>query len=133
MMVSLNYWAILVAAVVNMVIGMVYYSPMAFGGLYGKLMGRKSTDMKIKGYEFPVQFVASLVLVYVLAHFLGYAGAVDWIGGAMGGFWAWLGFIAATSIAGFLWEGQSFNFYLLTNGEFLIMMLVSGAILGAWR
>ena len=70
MMVSLNYWAILVAAVVNMVIGMVYYSPMAFGGLYGKLMGKKSTDMKMKGYEFPVQFVASLVLVYVLAHFL---------------------------------------------------------------
>ena len=133
MMVHLNYWAILVAAIVNMVIGAIYYSPFVFGGLYAKLTGRKLTEMKMKGYEFTVQFVVSLIMVYVLAHFLSYAGAVDWQAGAIGGFWVWLGFIATTSIAGFLWEGKSFKYYLLSNGEFLLMMLVSGAILGMWR
>ena len=133
MIMNLNYIAIFVAAIFYMVIGYLYYSPLLFGNLYGKLNGAKMSDMKMKGYEYPVQFISALIQVYVLAHFLAYAGAISWIGGMTGGFWAWLGFVATTSISGFLWERRSFPSYLLSNGYMLLVLLVAGAIIGAWR
>jgi Protein of unknown function (DUF1761) len=132
MIMNLNYMAIFVAAILYMVIGSIYYSPFLFGKIYFKLSGVSMTG-KMKGYEYPVQFIAALIQVYVLAHFLAYAGAVSWIGGMTGGFWAWLGFIATTTISGFLWERKPFASYLLANGYMLLVLLVAGAIIGAWR
>ena len=133
LIIHMNYWAILVAAVVNMLIGAVWYMPMVFAKAWMKVAGLKKSDLKAGGYQYCVQFFATLLTVYVLSHVLTLVGAMDWMSGALGGFWAWLGFIATTSIMPVLWEKKSFKQYLINNGEILLMLLVSGAIIGAWR
>ncbi len=76
-------------------------------------------------------FVAALVMAYVLAMFIKFAGAVTPVDGALVGFWAWLGFIAATSINTVLWEGKPVSLYLLNNGHEFVHFLIVGAILAA--
>ncbi|HYU64967.1 MAG TPA: DUF1761 domain-containing protein, partial [Candidatus Paceibacterota bacterium] len=69
--VTLNYWAILVAAVAQMVIGALWYGPL-FGKMWMHLTHRTMDDMKGQsaGSAYAMGFVVALVSAYVLAHFV---------------------------------------------------------------
>jgi len=43
---DLDYWTVVVAAVVNMGVGALWYSPMGFGKSWSKLIGKKMEDMR---------------------------------------------------------------------------------------
>ena len=136
-MVTINYLAVLVAAVASMVIGMAWYSPFLFGKMWMQLSGiteAKIKEAKKKGMaqSYVMAFVGSLVMSYVLAHFVQYAGATDVMGGLMAGFWAWLGFIATVLLGSVLWEGKPVKLYVLNIAEYLVALLVMGAILAVW-
>ena len=128
-----NFIAVVVAAVVSFVLGMIWFGPL-FGKKWMKLSGVSEKDMeKSKKGNMPMlflaQFVTAVVTAYVLAMFVGFAGAKDVMGGAMVGAWAWLGFLATTTLGSVLWEGKSMELYFLKNGHLLLEMLVMGAIL----
>ncbi len=98
---DINYWAVLVAAIAQFVIGMAWYSPMLFGKTWMKEMGLTDKDMKAskeKGMmkEMVIALISALVMAYVLSHVTWMSGEVlgsaDWIGGLTTGFWMWLGF-----------------------------------------
>ena len=128
-----NYVAIIVAAIANMVVGYIWYSPMVFGKTWMKMMGKK--DMEKKD-SMPLMmgagYVSSVVMAYVLAIFIHLNGATTTLTGAMTAFWAWLGFIATVTLGGVLWEGKSVQLYILNAAHHLVGMLAMGAILAAW-
>lgn len=135
--VVVNNVAVLVAAIVAMVIGGIWHSPMVFGNLWMKLSGLTAKSMdaaKKKGMAklYIYQFIAILVAAYVLAYFVKYAGAATASDGALVGFWAWLGFVATTTVGSTIWEGKSFKLWLLNNGHNLLTYAVMGAILAVW-
>jgi len=131
----INYWAILVSAIVMQVIGFVWYGPL-FGKAWMRLMGFADADkekMKKKastGYF--VMFVTSLIMIYVLKHFVIYAGAHDVAGGMKVAFWLWFGFIAPVQLGAVLWDGKPTKLFALNTLYHLISLLVVGAILVAW-
>ncbi len=135
---SVNYTAILAAAVVNMVLGFLWYGPL-FGKPWMKMMGYSKEDMEKakKSGMMPKLYVTALagavVMAYVLSHFLQVGGASTATAGATVGFWVWLGFIATTTLSGLLWEKKPFNLYLLNNGYYLVLLLVNGALLAVWK
>ncbi len=129
-----NFVAVVAAAVVAFVTGMIWYGPL-FGKAWMKLSGISEKDAA-KGKKnsnmpmlFAVQFVTALVTAYVLAMFVGFVGATTAVGGAMVGFWAWLGFLATASLGMVLWEGKPMELYLLKNGHLLIELVLMGLIL----
>ena len=139
--VPVNYWAILLAAIANMVLGFVWYGPL-FGKTWMKLSGinmekidtqKTKTNMNI-GYA--LAFIGSLLMAYVLEHSIVFAGAyLDVSGlfaGMMGGFWSWLGFIAPVTLGSVLWEGKPWKLWILMNGYYLISLLLMGSILAVW-
>ena len=139
--VPVNYWAILLAAIANMVLGFVWYGPL-FGKTWMKLSGitmgkidtqKTKTNMNI-GYA--LAFLGSLLMAYVLEHSIVFAGAyLDVSGlfaGMMGGFWSWLGFIAPVTLGSVLWEGKPRKLWILMNGYYLISLLLMGSILAVW-
>lgn len=135
--VSINYLAVLVAAIASMVIGGVWYSPMVFGKLWMKLSGldeKALEEGKKKGMAkmYAVAFLGTLVMSYVLAHFVDYAGATDLVSGLQLGFWVWLGFIATVLLGSVLWEGKSVKLYLLNNAHYVVSLLVMSVILAMW-
>lgn len=134
---SVNNVAVVAAAVVSMVVGAAWYSPLLFGKLWMKLSGmteKQLAEAKKKGMakSYAIAFLAVLVMSYVLAHFVDYLGATTIMAGVEAGFWLWLGFVATVLINSVLWEGKPFKLYLLNIAHYLVVLLVSGAILAVW-
>ena len=78
---DINYWAVLVAAIAQFVIGMAWYSPMLFGKTWMKEMGLTDKDMKAskeKGMmkEMVIALISALVMAYVLSHVTWMSGEV---------------------------------------------------------
>jgi len=135
--VTVNYWAVLVAAIVSFVIGWVWHSPILFGKMWMKLSNidqKKINEQKKKGMGSAIffQFVATLLMAYVLKYVVANAGASTALDGALTGIWLWLGFVATTMIGMVLWEGKPFKLYLINAGRVLAGMIAMGAILAVW-
>jgi hypothetical protein len=75
----------------------------------------------------------SLVLVYILAHFVQYTKATNAIGGIQTAFWLWLGFIVTTQLPTVLFERRSFGLFLINVGYQFVGCSLAGAILAVWR
>lgn len=133
--VTINYLAVLVAALANMALGFVWYGPL-FGKQWMKLMGfdkKKLNVMKTNMTKtYALGFISTLVMSYVLSHFVDYIGATSVGEGAAAGFWIWLGFIATITLGSVLWERKPFSLYTLNNAYNLIGLIVMGIILAVW-
>jgi hypothetical protein len=135
--ISINYLAVLVGGIINMALGMLWYSPVLFGKQWMALSGRTPADMeaaKQKGMtgSYIVAFIGALVMAYVLSYIVDYAHAETIVEGAQAGFWSWLGFIATTQLGIVLWEGKPKSLYMINAGYYLVSLLIMGAILAIW-
>lgn len=137
----INYLAVVIAAVASMVLGFLWYGPL-FGKQWAKLMGWSEKDMatmKAKGGMgklYFIQALGSLIMSYVLAHALIFAGKYTNTSGIsaglMVGFFNWLGFIAPVTLGSVLWEGKSWKLWFLNNAYYLVTLSVMGVILSYW-
>ncbi|MBI2559017.1 DUF1761 domain-containing protein [Candidatus Woesearchaeota archaeon] len=133
---EINNLAVLAAAIASMVIGFLWYGPF-FGKQWKKLMGFTDKGMKAMKIT-PVQamiggFAATLLMSYILAHFVDYAEATTVMKGIEAGFWIWLGFVATVQIGMVLWEGKPFKLFALNTLHYLVALAVMASILAVWR
>ena len=132
-MAQINYLAVLATAVVNILLGMLWYSPILFGNIWMKAIGKTKEELGGAGVGYVFTIITALITAVVLALFIGYAQADTILKGIQTGFWIWLGFVATTTLAGVLWEGQPLKVYLIYNGLQLVTFIVMGSILAVWR
>ena len=135
--VSINYLAVLVAAIASHVIGFLWYGPL-FGKMWISLMNfdkKKMKEAQKKGMwkTIALAFLTSLIMGYVLAHFVAYVGAKTIADGAVLGFWLWIGFFATTQLGMVLWEGKPVKLYILNTLHYLVTLIVMASILAVWR
>lgn len=135
--VSVNYLAVLVAAVISILVGMVWYSPAVFGKSWMKSAGISEGEInraKKKGMSraYALMVLGSLVMAFVLAHFVAYASAANFAEGLQVGFWAWIGFVAPVVLGAVLWEGKPWSFYVINVGYQLVSLLLMGGLLATW-
>jgi hypothetical protein len=135
--VSVNFWAVLVSAIASMVIGSIWYGPL-FGKKFMSAIGmdtwsaeKKEAEKKKMGMTYFGQFLASLVMFYVLGWLMGALSAKSATNGLQVAFWVWLGFVAPVQFGQQLWGGKMSLFWL-GAGNMLLTLLAAGAILGAW-
>ncbi len=132
----INYLAVFVAAIVSMVIGGFWYSPLLFGKNWAEGMNFAPKDMldmkKRANASYAINFLLLLLMAFVLAHFVDYAQATTFIEGVQAGFWVWLGFIATVSLGSVLWEGRPIQVYLINAGYQLVSLVMMGIILTLW-
>jgi len=137
--VAVNLWAVLASAVVSMIVGSVWYGPL-FGKVFIKATGmdqwspEKQAEMKKKMmWSYLGQFIASLVMFYVLGGLIVWTAPQLTVGFGMGiAFWMWLGFVVPLALGNALWGGNMVTFWL-SIGNMLITLLAAGAIIGALR
>jgi hypothetical protein len=131
--IPINWWAVLVAAIVRMAIGALWYSPLLFGPRWMALTNCTEADMKARMPRLLVfDFITSLIMAFVLLHAVYYAGARTLATGAAVGFFNWLGFIATVTFGLTIYEKRAWPLFLIANGFQLVSLLVMGAILAAW-
>ncbi len=130
---AVNYPAILVAAVANMVVGALWYSPVLFGNAWKAAIGKRMDQMGSPARGYAGAFVAAFVAAYAMARFFGFA-QVQTIGWAIAlAALAWLGFSATSSGVDYLFTGRSGRLYLINTGNQLVSFVVMGVILALWR
>ena len=134
----INYAAVAVAALAYWLLGAVWYSPLLFARPFVALSRWTPEQIAAmqaagEGKAVAVALLTSLLLAYVLAHFVRYAGAETVREGLWAGFWLWLGFVATTNLETVLFEGRSLGLYLINDGYHLAGMLGMGALLAVWR
>src|SRR5260221_9354740 len=132
-----NYWAVLAAAVASMVIGSIWYGPL-FGKLFmkekgfDKLSKEKQNEMKKSmGLSYFGQFVASLVMFYVLAGLIVGFSKTTLNGGMMTAFIVWVGFVVPLALGEAIWGGKA-KLFRLNIRHMLLTLLVSGSIIENW-
>ena len=128
--IAVNYGAVLGATVVSFIIGWLWYGP-----LFGKkwMVLRKMDPAAMTG-EMPYklmagEFVLTLVVAYVLAHFTVLFGATTAPEALELAFWVWLGFYATTLAGPVLWENVPYELYLINAGRWLVSLLAMALIL----
>src|SRR5258708_27310471 len=104
---SLNWLAILVAAISTMVVGFLWYSPRLFAKPWMREMGYDANDKarmeemtKSAGPAYGGSFCSSLGSAFTLALLLHGLRAEDLPFGLMVGFHLWLAFVATAQLTG---------------------------------
>lgn len=137
---AINYWAVVVCAVISMPLGFLWY-----GALFGKTWAKvikadvhteeeRRNMQKAAGPLYVVQFLLMLFQAYVLARFIavwpdasGYETAL----------WLWAGFMVPVVAGASMWNNDSrqvaWTRFLLQGGFQLLCMVLFGLILGIWR
>jgi hypothetical protein len=131
---SINYVAVLVAAVVNFIIGFMMHGPVA-GKLWMKLANITPTGNEKFSDMYGQMFwnlVVNFVCAYVLSAMIIYTGAISATKGMIFAFWIWLGFIVTGSSMEVIWMKRSFKLWMFELFSSLLSILAMGAILGAW-
>jgi hypothetical protein len=131
--VEINWLAILAAVIINVVVGSLWYSGKLFGKQWQKVTGKRAGEMGNGALGYGITILSSLLQAFILVHFVRYAGAITAVHGAEAGFWLWLGFVAATSIVHHIFEGRPWRLWQINAGYFLVVLVINGALLAAWR
>lgn len=133
---KINNAAVAVSAFAYWMLGAIWYS--LFSGPFITLM-RWTPEQVARiqaegaGREIGVALLSSLLLAYVLAHFVKFTGADTAGKGAQTAFWLWLGFVLTTNLETVLFEFRPLGLYLINNGYHLVGLLGMGALLAVWK
>lgn len=139
---SLNYLAIVVSVIASFAIGFLWYSPILFGKPWMKLMGIDPHDKtkmekmkKTAGPAYMASIVGTILMAYVMAHFIYYVfdyKVLKTTDGLVMAFWIWLGFVAPVMFTEVLFGGKSVKLWLINTSYQLATLLITGAILATW-
>lgn len=124
---------VIIASVVNMGLGMFWYSPSVFGKQWMKAVGLttrlKHRDMS---FAYAMSFFASLLTAFTLELFLVNLPGSTAITGVMVGFWAGIGFVATYGLSQYLFNPQakSKEAHFINIGYYVVSFMIMGLLLG---
>lgn len=132
-----SLWAVLLAAVSSMVVGMIWYARPVFGDMWAKLAGvdmnSKETAKKAP-MALTVAFVMSLLTAYVLAHVTALSHNFFHYGimetALTTAFWLWLGLCLTTVLTHDAFEQRPWKLSALTVGNRLVTLLAMALMIG---
>lgn len=126
----MNYTALIVAAVVSFIIGMLRYSPMLFGKAYMKAVGHHGDGNKNNMvFMMVLEFIFGLVSAWALRWVLNTQGVTMMNEALMTAGVLWLGFVLMTSWSNQLWANGNMTAMRISVFCRLVAFLASAAIL----
>ena len=130
----INHVAVFVCAVMSLVIGGLWYSPVLFQKVWQREAGISDEQMaKFNPLKtFGLTFVLALIASYNLAAFLGAPGTT-WKFGLAAGLAAGVGWVATQFIIISLFEQRSWKYMAINCGYVTVYFGLIGFILGIWR
>jgi len=127
----MNYLAMVVAAIVAMVFGFVWYSPLLFGGIWsrGNPVAHKKMQQNVRkgGYIFII--IASLLTAFaleVLIKFLGISTLYYGVGLAM---LVWTGFFFSQSFVDLIMDSKDTKLFVVDNIHHVVSVILICTIL----
>src|SRR6266700_3190400 len=115
---SLNHLAIIASALILWFLGAAWYSPVLFAKPWMAILGIQKDPSKRGSMIVGMisSLIGDLVLSFILAHIIVWAGAPTFGWGALIGCLVWIGFFAAPNLPQGIYEGRSFKLFAINNG-----------------
>lgn len=135
---NFNYLAVLIAAVAAWIVGGVWYSVLSKQWLaaQGKTMESAKQEQAAKGsaafVPFVLVFVSNLIMAVMLYGVMKHAGPFTIRSGLISGALIWFGFVVTALAANYAFQGRKPMLTVIDSGHWLAVLLVIGAILGAF-
>jgi len=131
---GVNYIAVIIAALAGFGLGAVWY--MTLGKVWLRALGKTPAELQQKGpakaLPFAISIVALLIMSWMLAGIMGHLGDVTVRGGVITGAFVWLGFVITTMGVNHAFSGAKPMLTLIDGGHWLAVLLVMGAVIGAF-
>lgn len=130
----INHWAVLVAAIANLIVGALWYSPALFYNAWKSENNKTDEDFKNinLGKLYGISTILSVIICYNMAFFLGDANT-DWVWGTTAGFLTGFGWAAMIFVIIAMYEQKSIRYMLINGGYIVVYFTLIGFILGIWR
>jgi hypothetical protein len=125
---SMNFLAIVVAAVAAFVASLVWYT--VFGNAMMKLSEAADTGASVWTMLFVI--VQSLVVAFMVAYFVGSLGVTDWRGAVSVGALLWI-FPFLILLGSVVHENVPSMLAAIHAGDWLVKLLLITVIVGVWR
>ena len=131
---DINWFAALGAALLNMVIGFLWYGPI-FGKAWLAASGKKMEDINKSeaNKAYMISGALALITSFALAFLIINLGIVVWWKGAALGALIWLGFVATTMYASVLFENKNPKLYWINSLYQLTALVAMALTLTIWR
>jgi hypothetical protein len=133
---GISYVAVLIAAVAGWLASAAWYMSLCRirTAALGKTPEQMHAERKRPGAFLPFifAFVANVVIAWMLAGVLGHLGAgqVTWRNGVISAAFLWFGFVLTTMAVNYSFAGRDKRLLLIDAGNWLIVLLLIGAIVG---
>ena len=124
---GINHLAVVIAAVAAWLASSLWY--LSLPKPYAAALG-KAPIQAFGVYVFA--FVADLIIAWVLAGLLGHLGPgqVTLRNGVISGAFMWFGFVLTTMAVNYAFSGRDRRLLLIDAGNWLVVLLVAGAVIG---
>jgi hypothetical protein len=138
---NIDYWPILIAAVVSFAFGAAWYiclgkQWMAARDMSVADMDKAKAEMGPIPVPYIIAFIALLIMGWmfagVLLHLARGGMPVTIRSGMISGFFLWFGFVITTLTVNHAFQGAKRSLTLIDGGHWLGVLLIQGAILGWW-
>jgi Protein of unknown function (DUF1761) len=130
--VDVNWIAIIVAAIVPMVLGALWYSPLLFAEPWMRAVGRTREELGDAALGYLLSAAAAFLSSYVIARIMRWADVDDVWNGALVGVLIWVGFVGTVLAVTTYFSGRPRELWLINAGYQLVAIVLMGAIHGAW-
>jgi len=133
---SVSYLAIVIAAVAAWLASAAWYMSLSrhYVAALGKTPEQMAADRKKPGAFLPFiyAFVANIIIAWMLAGVLAHLGAgqVTLRNGIISAAFLWFGFVLTTMAVNYSFSGRDRRLLLIDAGNWLLVLLVIGAIIG---
>lgn len=133
---NVNLIAVVASGLAAMGIGYLWYGPL-FGKPWMRLTGLTQKDIDAQKPQMPktysIMFLSALIMAFILAIVMGFAGVVTVTQGFAIAFLVWLGFVATVKLSEVLFSGKPLLLYYIESGYYLVTFIAMSAILTAWK
>lgn len=130
---SIDYLAVVFAAVVGMMVGAIWYMPGVFGDSWRAALGHERWRHGDPHVTVPVRVVATGITAFSLAVLLSGAGVTTLAGSMRLGLVVGAGVVAPTIVGDFQFMGRTWKLIGLTAGHRLLHILSMSGVLGAFK
>jgi hypothetical protein len=129
---GIDWTPILIAAAINVVLGLAWYSNYLFGKRWLKLVGKKKSP-KTDVTEIIISFVAAIAMAVVIQGVMSSTAGGLALNGALIASLLWLGVMIPVFVAQYLKEDRSLNLIVIDGGYWLVSFAIMGALLASWH
>ncbi len=127
---SMNFLAIIVAGILHMATGMVWFMPRLFGNSWMQLTRQ---DLKPARQWIVAGVIGHQVIALVLAVVVILANATTALEGFAVAVLIWIGFVVTLEVGELIWEKIPFQLFLIRIGNHLVALSIAGVVLAVWR